>query len=95
MIPLSANVNRIMLVIHCKVVGVNVNRPEIVHLPKNVNDLSAHLSVEKEYVERIQTVKHETTAPNVLVLPIFLAMDIPDVTQNVPNMTIAHKIRLA
>jgi hypothetical protein len=95
MIPLSASVNRIMLVIHCKVVDANVNRPEIVHLLKNVNDLSANLSVEKEYAERVQTVKHETIVPNVLVLPIFLAMGIPDVTQNVPNMTIAHEIRLA
>lgn len=84
-----------MLVIHCKAVGVNVNRPEIVHLLKNVNDLSANLSVEKEYAERMQTAKHGTIVPNVLVLPIFLAMDIPDVTQNVPNMTIAHEIRLA
>ena len=37
--------------------------------------------------------RHETTGLSVPALPISLVMDILDVTQNVQNMTTAHKTR--
>ena len=48
MTHLSVNVSRIMLVIHCQVAGGNVNHQETVHQHKNVKDLNAHQSAEKE-----------------------------------------------
>ena len=44
---LSASVNKIMLVTHCKDVGENVILHEIAHHLRNVNDLNAYLYVEK------------------------------------------------
>lgn len=92
---LYASVNKTMSATHCKAVGVNANRQETAHLLRNVNGSNAYLSVGKACVERMLTAKPEIIVPNVLALLIFLEMDLPDVTQNVPNMTIAREIRLA
>lgn len=95
MIPQFVSVNKIMSEIRYKAADVNVNLLETAHLPKNVSDSNAFLFVEKTPVERTLIAKLEITVPNVHVLLTFLEMDIPGVTPNVLNTTIAHEIRHA
>lgn len=92
---LSASVNKIMLVTHCKDVGENVILREIAHHLRNVNDLNAYLYVEKAYVARMQIARLEIIVQIALVLLIFSEMVTPGVTPNVQNTTIAHKTKPA
>lgn len=92
---LSASVNKIMSVTHCKDVGENVILHEIAHHLRNVNDLNVYLYVEKASVARMQIARLEIIVRIALVLLIFSEMVTPGVTRNVQNMTIAHKTKPA
>lgn len=92
---LSASVNKIMSVTHCKDVGENVILHEIVRPLRNVNDLNVYLCVEKAYVARMQIARLEIIVQIALVLLIFSEMVTPGVTPNVQNTTIAHKTKPA
>jgi len=94
MIPQFASVNKIMLVIHYRVVDVSVNHQETARHPKNVRDSNAFPFVEKTHVVRMPIVKQEITVRSVHAHLTSSEMAIPDVTQNVPNTMTAHETRL-
>lgn len=94
MIRLSANANKTMSAIHCKDAGVNVKHQETALSLRNANVSNAYLCVDRMLAVRMQIVRLETTVLSVPALLISLAMDLLDVTQNVQNMTIAHKNKL-
>lgn len=83
-----------MLETHCKVVDENVNLQETALNLKNASNSNVYLFAEKELVVKMLTARQGTTELNAHALPISLVMDIPDVIQNVQNMTIVPETRL-